>query len=359
MPVRIIRIALIIALSSHCYFSQQAEEENDSTSVKPTSSFLKNAIESLKLSATLRFRYLINDPYTNQTENYFYFQRGYLTLEGKFSEKIRSRFTIDFDNENRIGLANLTGKTINANDGTRVRIKYAYIEFIDFLGFTGIDAIFGNYEQPGPQSYHNTIENSWLDRYYEFGYSSAVTGAMLTYNLPQKWGYVRTAVANMNSYSYARDNNDAKNFISDIWIIPPGTGFSFFGWTMLDYYLADNNRTHNTVWGAGAEYAISKKLDVGTELDFIHNTKTGADGNSYMCYVNYYINPELLLVGQAGRMDNNKATIDDEIVMLICGINYKIIGNTYFMVNVINERLKIEGEAKINLRYNFQLLFNL
>lgn len=345
-------------MSSYYYFAQQTENEIDSTLTKSTSGFFKNVAENLRLSATLRFRYLINDPYTNQTENYFYFQRGYITLESKFSEKIHSRFTIDFDNENRVALSNLTGKTINTNDGTRVRIKYAYLKFIDFLGIIGVDATFGNYEQPGPQSYHNTIENSWLDRYYEFGYSSAVTGTMITYNFPQKWGYVRAAVANMNSYNYARDNNDAKNFISDLWVTPPGTGVTFFGWTMLDYYIADDNSSHNTVWGAGVEYAISKKLDLGTELDFTHNSKTNISGNSFMCYVNYCIQPELMIVAQTGMMDNNIGS-NDAITMILLGFNYKIIGDTYFMINVIDEKLKIAGEAKNNLRYNFQLLIGL
>ncbi|MBA4405930.1 hypothetical protein C0389_01515 [bacterium] len=357
MSRTIIKIFLLLLISSHNYFSQQTV--TDSSSAKQDSGFWDNAFRNLKISATLRFRYLINDFYTNQTENYFYFQRGYLTLETKLTDKIRSRFTVDFDNENRVALANLSGKTINANDGTRVRIKYAYLEFIDFLGITSLDATFGNYEQPGPQSYHNTIENSWLDRYYEFGYSSAVTGAMLKYNFPQKWGFVRAAVANMNSYSYAHDNNSAKNFISDVWITPPETGFTFFGWTMLDYYLADDNASHNTIWGTGIEYAITKKIDSGIELDFTHNTKTGTDGNSYMFYINYSVSPELMLVGQAGIMDNDKRKNDDEMGMILCGFNYRIIGSTYFMVNVINERLTINGTAKNNMRYNFQLLFGI
>jgi hypothetical protein len=41
------------------------------------------------------------------------------------------------------------------------------------------------------------------------------------------------------------------------------------------------------------------------------------------------------------------------------GFIYRIIDNTYFMVNAINEKLTIAGEGKNNLRYNFQLLFGL
>ena len=359
MLKRPIKIILLISMTSPYYFSQEPLNEKDSTSANQISGFLNTAIENAKISATLHFRYLINDPYTNQTENYFYFQRGYVTLESKFSDKVYSRFTIDFDNENRVALTNLNGKTVNANDGTRVRIKYAYLEFKDFLGINDVDAFFVNYEQPGPQSYHNTIENSWLDRYYEYGFSSAVTGAMLKYNFPQQWGCVRAAVSNMNGYNTARDNNNAKNFISDIWLTPPGTGFTFFGWTLLDYYSANDNSTHNTVWGFGMEYATQKKFDLGIEVDFTHNTQTRIDGKSYMCYFNYSINQELLFVGQAGVMDGNIKLKDDNITMILLGFNYRIIGNTYFMVNAINEKLIIAGVGKNNLRYNFQIIFGL
>jgi len=222
----------------------------------------------------------------------------------------------------------------------------------------GITAIFGNYEQPGPQSYHNTIENSWLDRYYTYGFSSAVTGAMLTYNLPEKWGYVRAAVANRNTYSYGGDNNKAKNIISDIWITPPGTGFTLFGWTMTDYYADNDNESHNTLFGGGAEYAIAKTLDFGGEVDLTKNSVTDIKGATYMGYVNYNINPDLKVVGQVGMMDNNTNVDNDEITMILGGLNYRFIEDTYLMVNVINERFKVSGDTKNNMRYNCQLLIN-
>ncbi len=321
--------------------------------------------DNFSLSATLRYRYLVNDPFTKETENYFYFARGYITMKYKFSDKIRARFTMDFDHTNRIGLKSATlgtdgvnTSTLNTNDGTRSRIKYAYLEFSDFLGLEGITAVFGNYEQPGPQSYHNTIENSWLDRYYAYGFSSAVTGAMLTYNFPQKWGYARAAIANMNGYGYARDNNKAKNLISDVWITPPGTGISVFGWGMTDYYAEDDNETHNTLFGGGAEYAMGKKFDVGAELDFTKNSVSEAKGASYMGYVNYAPSSELMLVAQAGMMDNNTDVDDDEILMILGGVNYQIIDDTHLMFNIVNESFKVASETKNDMRYNVQLLIN-
>jgi hypothetical protein len=344
----------VITLFSALYAGTPDNTPSTNTVTTP----LGKISDQFSLSSTLRFRYLVDDPYTNNTQNYFYFQRGYITMKYKFSDDIRARFTMDFDHTNRVALRGTDGRTINANDGTRARIKYAYLEFINFLGISGVDAVFGNYEQPGPQSYHNTIENSWLDRYYTYGYSSAVTGAMLTYNLPSKWGYLRAAVANLNGYGYATDNNKAKNIISDLWILPPGTGLSFFGWTMLDYYLAGDNEAKNTLYGGGVEYAIAKKLDIGTEIDFTKNSVSEIKGTSYMGYVNYNPMSNLMLVAQAGMMDNNADVDDDEILMILGGVNYQIIEDTHLMFNVINEQFKVATESQANMRYNVQLLIN-
>lgn len=342
------------------------EKYSDDNSYIPNTPFFGKISDNFSLSSTLRYRYLVDDPYTKRTQNYFYFQRGYITMKYKFNDKIRARFTMDFDHTNRVALrsasigtgGDLTTSTVNANDGTRGRIKYAYLEMDDFLGLNGLTATFGNYEQPGPQDYHNTIENSWLDRYYTYGFSSAVTGAMLTYNFPEKWGYVRAAVANYNGYGSAGDNNKAKNFISDIWIKPPGTGITVFGWTMIDYYAANNNEAHNNVFGGGLEYKLAKMLDVGGEVDFAKNSVSEIKAASYMGYVNYSPLPELMFVGQVGMMDNDTDTSDDEMLMIIGGFNYEFVSDTYIMFNLINESFKVGGESKSNMRYNFQLLVN-
>lgn len=358
-----ILFALMMLVSTLYAEDPEKNTGNNPSTIQPMP--LGKIADNFSLSATLRYRYMVDDPYTNETQNYFYFQRGYITMKYKFSDKIRARFTVDFDHTNRVALksasfngTSISTKTVNANDGTRARIKYAYLEFSDFLGLKGVDAVFGNYEQPGPQNYHNTIENCWLDRYYEYGFSSAVTGAMLTYNFPQKWGYVRAAVSNMNAYNYATDNNKAKNFASDVWITPPGTGITVFGWTLADYYLAGDNDAHNNLYGGGLEYAFAKKLDVGAELDFTKNSVSETKGASYMGYVNYSPLPELMLVGQVGMMDNNTDVDDDETTMILGGVNYQIIEDTYLMFNVIDEQIKVAGESETNMRYNLQLLIN-
>ena len=337
-------------------FAADPEKNSGDNSNVPTTPLFGKISDNFSLSATLRYRYLVDDPYTNDTKNYFYFQRGYITMKYKFSDKIRARFTVDFDHTNRIAIKSvsmsegeISTKTVNANDGTRARIKYAYLEFSDFLGLDGITAVFGNYEQPGPQNYHNTIENCWLDRYYTYGFSSAVTGAMLTYNFPEKWGYVRAAVANMNGYAYAGDNNKAKNFISDVWVTPPGTGFTVFGWTMVDYNVADNNDAHNSLYGGGVEYPMYE-----APLNSVSEVK----GASYMGYVNYSPTSELMLVGQVGMMDNDTDVDDDETLMILGGVNYQLIEDTYLMFNVIDEQIKVSGENENNMRYNLQLLIN-
>lgn len=360
----LLMLLAVVMLVSTSYAEDPEKNLGDNLNY-PTTPLLGKISDNFSLSSTLRYRYMVDDPYTNNTQNYFYFQRGYITMKYKFSDKIRARFTMDFDHTNRVALrsATLSGtdlstSSVNANDGTRGRIKYAYLEFSDFLGIRGIDAVFGNYEQPGPQSYHNTIENSWLDRYYTYGFSSAVTGAMFTYNFPEKWGYFRAAVANMNGYGYAGDNNKAKNIISDVWVTPPGTGISVFGWTMVDYNVANNNDAHNNVFGGGLEYAMGKVLDVGAEVDFAKNSVSEIKGASYMGYLNYSPLSELMLVAQVGMMDNNTDADDDEILMMLGGVNYQIIEDTHLMFNFINESFKVSSETKNNMRYNFQLLIN-
>ncbi|PKL88313.1 MAG: hypothetical protein CVV23_10860 [Ignavibacteriae bacterium HGW-Ignavibacteriae-2] len=346
-----------LLLTSVSFASNPGDDGDMGSSNVPTASPAKVS-DNFSLSSTLRFRYMVEEPYTKQTSNYFYFQRAYVTMKYSFNDKIKARLSLDFDHKNRVALKSTSGSTVLANDGTRARIKYAYLQFSDFLGIEGVDAVFGNYEQPGPQSYHNTIENCWLDRYYAYGYSSAVTGAMLTYNFPSKWGYARLAVANMNGYGYAGDDNKAKNIISDVWVTPPGTGISVFGWTMMDYYAASDNEAKNTIFGGGAEYAMGKTLDVGVEANFMENSVTEIKGSTFMGYVNYNVLPELMLVGQIGQMDNNTDVDDDEIVMILGGLNYQIIGDTHLMFNVINEGFDVAGESQNNMRYNLQLLIN-
>ncbi len=354
----------VVMLVSTSYAEDPEKNLGDNLSY-PTTPLLGKISDNFSLSSTLRYRYMVDDPYTHNTQNYFYFQRGYITMKYKFNDKIRARFTMDFDHTNRYAVksVSLTGtdlstSTVNANDATRGRIKYAYLEFIDFFGIQGLDAVFGNYEQPGPQDYHNTIENSWLDRYYTYGFSSAVTGALFTYNFPEKWGYIRAAVANMNGYTYAGDNNKAKNIISDVWITPPGTGLTVFGWTMIDYPVAGNNDIHNNVFGGGLEYKFAKMLHVGAEADFGKNSGSEIKAASYMGFVNYSPLSELMFVGQVGMMDNNTEVDDDEMLMIVGGVNYEFVNDTYLMFNVVNESFKVANDTKSNMRYVFQLLVN-
>lgn len=318
--------------------------------------------DKLTFSTVLRYRYMVEQPYTKATSNYFYFDRGYVTMRYKYSDNIAMRYTLDFNHRNYTDPQN--GKLLN--QGTNARIKYAYIQFKNFLGVQGLEMLFGNYEQPGAQSYHNTIENSWIDRFayvsgtaFDNGYSSAVTGAMATYNLPASLGvkgYARLAVANKNTYSFAKDDNKAKNVIADIWL-KPVAGLSVFGWTMTDYYNKASNKDNNFWIGGGAEYAIDKKLDVGVEVTNgkknveADKALDGVSGLTYMGYVNYNILPNLMFVGEYGQLDPNGDVDNDEWNMILAGLNYKIIGENYLMFNVVRDGFKVGDESKGNLRF--------
>ncbi len=337
-----------------------------------TNLFAGKINDDFSLSTTMRYRYWVNDGMMNGTGNEFTFDRAYITMKYKLADDIKARFTVDFTHKNRYDTGYYPDGTSYKkliNEGTRSRIKYAYLEFKNFLGVDNVDMIFGNYEQPGPQSYHGTIENSWLDRYtydnavaFPEGFSSAVTGLMATYNLPNKLGYTRLALSNKNTYSYAGDDNKAKNIGVDLWLHPV-EGFTVFGWGIMDYMYSGNNEEHNDAFGGGIEYAVADKFDAGVEVDFGRSTIKNAAGDtpsgiSYMGYVNYDLNPNLMLLAQAGIHDGNSDVDDDEITMILGGVNYKIVGSCMLMFNAKAENYKPApgADSEMDMTYVTQLL---
>lgn len=321
--------------------------------------FAESVNDKFSVSTTMRYRYWLEKPDGGDYDNEFRFDRVYLTLKGKLSDKINARVSIDFSHKNKYD-TRPDGSTSLINYGTRTRIKYAYMDFQDFLGLKNLDMVFGNYEQPGQQSYHGTIETCWSDRYsnggsFSDGYSSAVTGLMATYNLPNKFGYVRLATANKNTYNYGGDDNQAKNIIFDAWFHPVN-GVTTFVWGLRDFMYAGNNSDHNDNFGFGAEYALGDKLDTGVEISFGEESISSTKGASYSGYVNYNLLPKLMLVGQVGMHDNNTNVDDDEMTMLLGGFNYKIVGKCQLMFNAKAEQYKVGGDSKIDMTYLTQLL---
>lgn len=74
-----------------------------------------------KVSGTIWNRYVMRRKDGKTTLNQFSFDRGYLTLEPKLSDKIKGRFTLDFFSSDKY------------NDGAGIKVKYGFLQFAELL----------------------------------------------------------------------------------------------------------------------------------------------------------------------------------------------------------------------------------
>ncbi|MCX7784612.1 MAG: hypothetical protein N2201_00030 [candidate division WOR-3 bacterium] len=72
-----------------------------------------------KVAGEIWNRYMVYRKDNKTTLNQFSFDRGYLTLEPKLSDKIKGRFTLDFFSSDKY------------NDGAGIKVKYGFLQFAE------------------------------------------------------------------------------------------------------------------------------------------------------------------------------------------------------------------------------------
>ena len=257
------------------------------------------------------------------TKNEMALKRGYFRLEPKFSEDIKGRFNIDFfsDDDNKVA------------DGAGLKIKYAYLDFNNFLPIKDskltvglMQTYFGTiYEWSYP-----TIEGDPSD-IYKF-VSSTDFGFGVSGIIPNEFGSYNLAIYNGEGYKNVGKNiNTDMNYAANLRIsainnVILGGSYMFRSEKDSD---ADDREEYNLMVGIGkfafgnftllAEYL--QKVESAPNVDNLDDVTTTVISILPV----YKINDKFELLARYDIYDPNIDRDNDVENTIIAGLNYHIM----------------------------------
>jgi len=274
-----------------------------------------------KMELWNRWTYQMSDG--EVTKNEMAFKRGYFRLEPKFNENIMGRFNLDFfsDDDNKVA------------DGAGLKIKYAYLDFSNFIPFKDskltiglMQTYFGTiYEWSYP-----TIEGDPSD-IYKF-VSSTDFGLGFSGEIPNGFGSYNLGVYNGEGYKkVGEDINTDMNYVVNLRINPInevtlGGSYMFRSENDVD---ADDREEYNLMVGIG-KFAFGNFTLLAEYLQKVKSTPNVDDVDAVTTDVIsilpvYKINDKIELLARYDIYDPNTNNDNDIENTIIAGLNYHIM----------------------------------
>lgn len=314
-----------------------------------------------KVAGELWNRYMMQRKDDKTTLSQFSFDRGYLTLEPKLSDKIKGRFTLDFFSSDKY------------NDGAGIKVKYGFLQFAELIPLKESNVEIGlvkNYFGLVYDWAYPVIEKSFEDK--EKVAASVDYGAAFTGYLPK--GFGEFAVGLYNGEGYTKTQSKVNTNFAPLFNLrlTPIAGFTIGGSVIMDkpgftgLISKTSSGSGNTlraestwknifdmrrayagitklafgpveIWG---EYLISqydstltKKIDYADTLnqDSLIQTKYSYKSNGYsitpIIYLKSFIGFDGELVLRYDFWDSNKDVKDykSAFTTMVIGANYNIL----------------------------------
>ncbi len=183
-----------------------------------------------KIKAEFWNRYTVKMENMDIKNSYFSLERGYFTLEPKFNENVKGRFTLDF----------FSALNKDFKDGAGIKLKYAYIDFVKLIPYVYANLSAGLIKHFFGTIYdwnYTTIDKALEDR--EKIASSTDYGISINGIFPAGYGEYHFSVLNGEGYKKSlTDVNMFPEYCANIRIIP------FPGITIGGSYLYENKAIH-------------------------------------------------------------------------------------------------------------------
>ncbi|MEO0091107.1 MAG: hypothetical protein ABIK61_00110 [candidate division WOR-3 bacterium] len=176
-----------------------------------------------KVAGEIWNRYMMQRKDNKTTLNQFSFDRGYLTLEPKLSDKIKGRFTLDFFSSDKY------------NDGAGIKVKYGFLQFAEPLPIKESNLEIGlikNYFGLVYDWTYPVIEKSFEDK--EKVAAPVDYGIAFTGYLPQ--GFGEYAVGLYNGEGYTKTQSKVNTQFAPLFNLrfTPIAGITLGGSVILD-----------------------------------------------------------------------------------------------------------------------------
>jgi len=262
-------------------------------------------------------------------------KRGYFRMEPKFSGKIKGRLNLDFFSDD------------GAADGVGMKLKYAYLDFSDFIPVKNSKVTVGLMKTYFGTIYdwnYTTIEKDPSDK-YKF-VSSTDYGISFSGYLPNGFGTYDLAVYNGEGYKKTgSDLNKDMNFVGNIRLIPMvglTAGGSYMMKTVYDSEIDDSNNPgtmidnpdreeYNMMAGVG-KFAYGPFSVLAQYLNKVKSLPNvdGVDNvtSTVLSLMPVFkVNNMLDIIARYDIYDPNTDTDNDANNTLIAGLNYNMIRN--------------------------------
>jgi len=335
-------------------------------------SFL-SAETKLKMELWNRWTYQMEDG--DVTKNEMALKRGYLRLEPKFGNNIKGRFNLDFFSDD------------DALDGVGIKLKYAYLDFNNFLPVKDMKLTAGLMKTYFGTIYdwsYQVIDKDPSDK-YKF-VSSTDYGFGVSGYIPKGFGTYALAVYNGEGYKKTSgDINLDMNFAANVRVTPiPGVtvGGSYMMKTENNKEVDDGNGTmidnpdreeYAMIAGVG-KFAFGPFSLLGQYLQKVTSLPNvaGAEDETetvLSAMPIFKINDKIELLARYDINDPDTNTDNDKETTITGGLNYYImrdaknkpklfIQTNYQMMQPEDDDADMESELLVQLRWIFSETLN-
>lgn len=290
-------------------------------------------------------RYTLKMTEMDIANSYFSLERGYFTLEPKFNDNIKGRFTLDF----------FSAKNSEFKDGAGIKLKYAYIDFVKLIPYLNANLSVGLIKHYFGTIYdwnYTTIDKALEDR--EKVASSTDYGFSINGIIPAGYGEYQLSIYNGEGYKKAipNDVNMLPEYSFNARIIP------FPGLTIGGSYLYENRAVHpdstpkNRIAYAGIGRIKFGVLDIFGE--YLNNEYKDSVSTGYMVMpvlgLPKMLNADIDILLRYDFWDPNDSLTNDAFKKITVGFNWNILRDesfkTILMLQVNAERTFYDDTTK-------------
>ncbi len=294
-----------------------------------------------KISMKLWNRYTAGYKDGEFTKSEFALKRGYLRLEPTFSDKIKGRFNVDFFSDD------------DALDGAGIKLKYAYVDFKNYLPLPEHKISVGlikNYFGTVYDWNYTTIEKALEDK--EHVLASADYGIALYGYIPAGYGEYTISVTNGESYkrtgSDINVNPEYKGNVRVI-VIP---GVTLGGSILYENVAPDSSSEamDNLAYAGVGHFAFGP---VELWAEYLTNDCEDLTSAGFMAMTIFSLNDitglDVDIIGRFDSWDLNTEIDDDAHSTAIAGLNWNIIrdakNNPQVFIQFNWQRTMFENDA--------------
>jgi hypothetical protein len=291
-----------------------------------------------KVSMVLWNRYTADLTGGEINESVFSLERGYFRIEPTFNDKIKGRFNIDLFSDE------------DALDGAGLKLKYAYLDFIEVLPIPESQISVGLIKHYFGTIYdweYLSIEKALEDK--EGVAASTDYGLALFGYLPG--GYGEYAVSVLNGEGYKKTGGDVDKepeIAANLRVIPiPGV-------TVGGSVLYENDESERLAY-AGVAHFAKGPFDLWGE--YLVSDMNDVTANGLMVMPIFKLKGltgiDVDLLGRFDMWDGNTNVDDDGSMTFTAGINWNLVrdekGSPMVFLQIEGERTMFEDDALIDI----------